>query len=62
MRVAVYILVMAFFCSVAAKEAVDSTVPVTPVQPYSTNDRPAVVPTNTPQRRMPRAVTPDVNR
>ena len=63
----VYVLVMAFFCSTASKEAVESTIPATPVRSYSTNSKPAATPIPTAQievpRRLPRAVSAnDTNR
>lgn len=58
----VYILVMAFFCSIASRESVDSETPIAPIRPYSTNSEPSVITSNTPRKRMPKAVANNTNR
>ena len=58
----VYILVMAFFCSIASKESVDSEISVAPIRPYSTNSEPSIIASDTPRKRMPKAIANNTNR
>lgn len=67
--VVMYVLVMAFFCSVASRESVDSTVPREPVRPYGTNAEavlvsPPAIPATPelPRRRMPKIAPDRTNR
>lgn len=57
----VYILVMAFFCGIAAKESADTPASSAPVQPYSANRQLSPTTQTASAGRMPKPVSTNVH-
>lgn len=58
----IYVLVMAFFCSIASKESVNNETPTPPIRPYGTNNQTSRTISDVPQKRKPKAVVSNTNR